>query len=150
MWRYSSITFGSSWKSRTSDHWSIPPYEKNWEIQNLNQTSAVSYSWNIWWSMRGIKDQSCFNVVILGDTKSGKTTFVHQCIFGKTKQSYKPTIEDCFSTLARLPGKSSSVSHHHQVMGIYMAVHLPQHHAFKSDGTMYYFLLLWITWNIIW
>lgn len=54
--------------------------------------------------MKGIKDQSQYNVVVLGDIKAGKTTLVSQCIFNKWKTNYKPTIEDCYRTLARLPG----------------------------------------------
>ena len=54
--------------------------------------------------MRGVQDQSPYNIVTLGDVKSGKTTLVMQCINGTMRNVYKPTIEDCYRTLARLPG----------------------------------------------
>jgi len=54
--------------------------------------------------MRNIKDNSQYNIVVLGDIRAGKTTLVSQYIFNTVRTSYKPTIEDCYRTLARLPG----------------------------------------------
>lgn len=51
-----------------------------------------------------IKAQSQYNVVVLGETRSGKTTLVSQWMFNTVKSIYKPTIEDCYRTLTRLPG----------------------------------------------
>ncbi|KAF6026291.1 hypothetical protein EB796_015396 [Bugula neritina] len=62
-------------------------------------------------SRNGIRQQSQYNIVVLGDAKVGKTVFVSQCIFNILKTSYKPTIEDCYSTLTRLPdGKYKTVN----------------------------------------
>ena len=72
-----------------------------WLSYNTSQLEASNMRGD---TMKGIKDQSQYNIVVLGDMRAGKTTLVTQCIFNKWKANYKPTIEDCYRTLARLPG----------------------------------------------
>ena len=62
-------------------------------------------------TIQGITGQTHYNLVMLGDVKSGKTALVSQYMFDSLKPAYKPTIEDCYRTLAKLPSKYNTVKY---------------------------------------